>query len=64
MTSKKNRKSKKSVIEQAEDDAMQLTEEANVSSPGASWGASPAPSCDDAGTENEGEPVNLVLKEF
>uniref|UniRef100_A0A665T177 L1 transposable element RRM domain-containing protein n=1 Tax=Echeneis naucrates TaxID=173247 RepID=A0A665T177_ECHNA len=39
---------------------MQLTEEANVSSPGASRGASPAPSYDGADTEEEEEPVNLM----
>lgn len=61
MTSKKNRRGKKSIHEQAEDDEMQLTEEANVSSAGAGWGASPAPSYDGAGTENKDEPVNLLL---
>ena len=39
----------------------QLTGEANASSPGASRDASPAPSYDSAGTENEDEPVNLML---
>lgn len=40
---------------------MQLTEEANVSSPVASWGTSPAPSYDGSGTENGDEPVSLML---
>lgn len=61
MTSKKNRRGKKSPTEQFEDGEMQLTEEANASSPGASRGASPAPSYDGAGIENEDEPVNLIL---
>ncbi len=61
MTSRKNRRGKKSTIEQAEDDKMQLTEEANVSSPGAGWAASPKPSQDDDKTENEEEPINLAL---
>ena len=61
MTSKKNRRGKKPNIEQDEDDEMQLTEEANASPLGASRGASPTPSLDGAKTENEGEPVSLLL---
>ena len=40
---------------------MQLTEVANASPLRASRGASPAPSHDGAKTENEGEPVSLLL---
>lgn len=60
MTFKKNRRGKKTkqFIEQSGGDEMQLTEEANVSTLRASRGASPAPRCDDAETE---EPVNLKM---
>lgn len=61
MTSKKNRRGKKSLVEQVGDDEMQLTEEANASSPGASRGSSPAPSFDGAETEEEEDPVNLKM---
>lgn len=61
MTSKKNRRGKKSTPAHAEDDEMQLVEEANAGSPGAGRGASPAPSYDCSGSEDEDEPVNLMM---
>lgn len=64
MTSKKNKRVKKSTIDQVEDDVMQPTAEASASSPGASRAASPAPSYGGVETEDEEEPVNLktILK--
>lgn len=66
MTSKKTRRGKKSTSTHAEDDEMQLAEEANAGSPAAGRGASPAPSYVCSGSENEDEPVNLmmILKEL
>lgn len=61
MTSKKSKKGKKPTFEQLSEDERQLTDEANVSSPGASRDASPAPSYDGADTEEEEEPVDLKM---
>lgn len=54
-------KGKGASIEQFREDEVQLTDKANVSSSGASRGASPAPSYDGADTEEEEEPVDLMM---
>uniref|UniRef100_A0A1A8J0K0 Uncharacterized protein n=1 Tax=Nothobranchius kuhntae TaxID=321403 RepID=A0A1A8J0K0_NOTKU len=66
MTSRKNKKAKKSTAERAEDGDSQLADDANASSPGVSRSYSPSPSGESRGTEDEEDPssLTLILKEL
>lgn len=66
MTSRKSRKGKKPAAEPLEDYESELADEASASSPRLGCSASPSPSYDDTGTENEDDQANLttILKEL